>query len=119
MNNTDLIRTQDEPILRSTRLNLYLKYTQIGFSETNVRQRLSEKGLQWRQELLFCASPAAEFVALVILGNPIFRGNPIRSRVGLCTNVRTTFRCMGFSETQFPANDVLGNSEGVKRAGAA
>src|SRR5215212_8806016 len=40
--------------------------------------------------------------ALAILGNPICRANPVQSGQGLCTNARTIFRCMGFSETHKP-----------------
>src|ERR687890_98604 len=34
------------------------------------------------------------FVPLLILGNPICRGNSMRSGPGLCTNAPTSFRCM-------------------------
>src|SRR5215203_6613145 len=39
-----------------------------------------------------------QFVALVILGNPICRANPIRSGLRLSTNARTTFRYSEFCE---------------------
>src|SRR5918998_1327227 len=45
--------------------------------------------------LLILGSPI-----LLILGSPIYRGNSMRSGLGLCTNAQTTFRCRGFSETQ-------------------
>ncbi len=41
-----------------------------------------------------------QFVPLLILGNPICRGNSMCSGLGLCTNAPTTFRCGEFSETR-------------------
>src|SRR5215216_5582200 len=68
--------------------------------------------LSWR--VLFTSSLEGVFsetqsVLLLILENPICRGNPIRSGPGLCTNSRTTFRSMEFSETELPIRGVLGN----------
>src|SRR5918998_4922276 len=41
-----------------------------------------------------------QFVPLLILGNLIYRGDSMRSGLGLCTDAQTTFRCTGFSETR-------------------
>jgi hypothetical protein len=41
-----------------------------------------------------------QFMLLLILRSPIYRGNSMRSGLGLCTNAQTTFRCTGFSETR-------------------
>src|SRR5215204_4366582 len=56
-----------------------------------------------------------QFVPLLILGTPIYRGNSMRSGLGLYANAPTTFRCMEFSETRRQPVRCLCVRTGAKR----
>src|SRR5829696_2869482 len=62
--------------------------------------RVAEKGCSRKPDFRCTEFSETQFVPLLILGNPIYRGNSMRSALGLCTNAQTTFRCTGCSETQ-------------------
>src|SRR5215217_3185454 len=61
-------------------------------------ERVSERGYSRKPSFRCREFSETQSVALVILGNPIYRANPLLSGLGLHTTARTTFRCMGFSE---------------------
>src|SRR5918995_6638784 len=62
--------------------------------------RIAEKGCSRKPGFRCTEFSETQFVLLLILGSPIYKGNSMRSVLGLCTNARTTFRCTGFSETR-------------------
>src|SRR5215213_9475367 len=79
-----------------------------GLGRGCLYSRAAEKGYSRKLSFRCTEFSETQSVPLLILKNPICRGNPIRSGLGLCTNSRTTFRSMEFSETELPINSILG-----------
>src|SRR5215216_2445278 len=80
--------------------------------------RAAEKGSSQKRGFRCTEFSETQSVLLLILENPICRGNPMRGGPGLCTNSRTTFQCREFSETGLPIRGVLGNTIGTIPKGA-
>src|SRR5215204_1821995 len=85
-------------VLQGMRLSLLRVGTGSGAGAPALIHRAAEKGVSRNLSFRCEAFSETQSVPLLILGNPICRGNPMRSGPGLCRNARTTFRYTGFSE---------------------